>query len=135
MTATKYSSKDLSFKVGGSDGDELKAHILDDLTIAVEAVTEESTAMGDDWEKHLWTGIKRADSFTVGGFYDSAAGGPDALLNVVGTTIEIHITWGGSKTTTLHAIVSKFERGASRKAKTRYVATLLPTGEIQEDAT
>ena len=127
---TKYSSKDLDLEVGAQS---MKAHILDDVTVGVEVTTEESTAFGHEWEKNISTGIKRADPVTIGGHYDStAATGPDAKFNVVGETIEIIITWGGSKTTTFSAIVQRYERTAQVKQMTRYVSTLLPTGEVQE---
>ena len=111
----------------------MKAYMIDDTTLAVEAVTEEATAFGDDWEAHISTGIKRADEITVGGFYDdTATTGPDAVFNTVGSTVAIVITWGGSKTSTFSAIVKKYERLGSVGQMTRYVSTLQPTGEVQE---
>ena len=126
----KYSSKDLDLSVGGQS---MKAHIQDEITLAVEVMTEEATAFGDAWEKHISTGIKRADEITVGGFYDdTATAGPDAKFNVLGTELTIVITWGGTKTSTFTAIAQKYERMGQVGQMTRYVATLLPTGEIQE---
>ncbi len=127
---TKYSSKDLELTV---DTTTMKAHIIDDVTIGVEAVTEESTPFGASWEEHIATGIKRVDEFTVGGYYDDTATvGPNAKFNTLGTTIAIVITWGGTKTTTVNTIVKKYDRIGSTGAMTRYVATLLPTGTILE---
>lgn len=126
----KYSSKDLDLSVGAQS---MKAHIQDELTLAVEVMTEEAAAFGDAWEKHISTGIKRADEITVGGFYDdTVTTGPDAKFNVLGTELTIVITWGGTKTSTFTAIAQKYERMAQVGQMTRYVATLLPTGEIQE---
>ena len=127
---TKYSSKDLTMTIGSTP---MQAHILDDVTLAVEVTTEEATAFGDDWEKHISTGIKRADPITVGGFYDTTATtGPDAVLNDVGSELEVIITWGGSKTSTVTCIVQKYERLAKVNEMQKYVSTLLPTGEVQE---
>ena len=126
---TKYSSKDVTVNIGG---EAMQAHILDDVTLSVEAITEESTAFGDDWQKHISTGIKRADPITVGGFYDIVALGPDAILNDVGAELAVIITWGGGKTSTVTCIVQKYERLAKVNEMQKYVATLLPTGEVQE---
>ena len=127
---TKYSSKDLDLSVGGQS---MKAHILDDVTLLVEAKTEEATAFGSEWESHVSTGIKRADPITVGGYYDdTATTGPDAKFNVLGTTLTIIITWGGSKTSSFSAIAQKYQRVGTSGGMTRYVATLLPTGEVTE---
>ncbi len=126
----KYSSKDLDFNFGAQS---MKAHILDDVTLAVEVGTEEATAFGDTWEKHISTGIKKADPITVGGFYDSTiTTGPDAKFNTLGTTVAVIITWGGAKTSTFDTVVQKYQRLGKVGEMTRYVATLLPTGEVQE---
>ena len=111
----------------------MKAHMLDDTTLAVEMGTEESTAYGATAAAHVSTGIKRAEPITVGGMYDdTAATGPDVKFNTLGTTVAIIITWGGTKTTSFNAIVTKYDRLAKMGAMTRYVATLLPTGTITE---
>lgn len=126
----KYSSKDLDLTVGGTS---MKAHIRDDVTLDIEVKTEEATAFGDAWEQHISTGIKRAEPITVGGFYDdTATTGPDAKFNVLGTTLTIVITWGGTKTSTFDAIAQRYQRIGSQGGMTRYVATLLPTGTITE---
>lgn len=126
----KYSSKDLDLTVGGTS---MKAHILDDVTLGIEVVTEEATAFGDTWEAHVSTGIKRGEPITVGGYYDdTVTTGPDAKFNVLGTTLSIVVTWGGSKTSTFSAIAKKYDRVAKVNNMTRYVATLLPTGAITE---
>jgi hypothetical protein len=126
----KYSSKDLNLTV---DATPMKAHIIDDVTLGIEVGTEEATAFGDTWESHISTGVSRGDPITVGGYYDdTATTGPDAKFNTLGTTVTIVLTWGGSKTSTFDAIVKRYERLAKVGEMTRYVATLLPTGEIEE---
>lgn len=127
---TKYNSTNLDLSVGGTS---MKAHILDDVTLSVEIGTEEATAFGDAAAAHISTGVKKAAPITVGGYYDdTATTGPDVKLNVLGTTIAVIITWGGSKTSTFSAIVQKYDRIGKIGAMTRYVATLLPTGAITE---
>jgi hypothetical protein len=126
----KYSSKDLDLSVGGQS---MKAHIRDDVTLSIEVATEEATAFGDTWEKHVSTGIKKGGTVTVGGFYDdTATTGPDVKFNVLGTELAIIVTWGGSKTSTFTAIAQKYDRIAKVKEMTKYLATLLITGEVQE---
>ncbi len=126
----KYSSKDLDLSIGGTS---MKAHIIDDVTLGVEVITEESTAFGDTFEANVSTGIKRAEPITVGGFYDdTVTTGPDAKFNTLGTTLSVIITWGGTKTSTFSAIAKKYDRLGKVGAMTRYVATLLPTGTITE---
>lgn len=111
----------------------MKAHIVDDVTLSIEAMTELATAFGDTWESHLFAGVKRAEPITVGGYYDdTAATGPDAKFNVLGTTLTIVITWGGAKTSSFSAIAKKYDRIAKVGSMTRYIATILPTGTITE---
>ena len=111
----------------------MKAHILDDVTLSVEIGTEESTAFGDVWAAHISNDLKRAAPVTVGGMYDdTAVSGPDVKFNVLGTTVAVIITWGGTKTASFSAIAQKYDRVGKIGAMTRYVATLLPTGTITE---
>ena len=126
----KYNSTHLDLT---ADAESMKAHMLDDHTVSVSIGTEESTAFGDSWATFVSTGVKRAEPFTVGGLFDdTATTGPDAVFNTLGTTIEFITTWGGSKTTTFDAIVTKYDRIAKVGAMTRYVATMQPTGTITE---
>lgn len=126
----KYSSKDLELTVGGTS---MKAYIQDDVTLVIEAITEGATAFGDTWENHIYTGLRRAEPITVGGYYDdTATTGPNAKFNVPGTTLAIVITWASGKTSTFSAIAKKYDRISKIGGMTRYIATLLPTGAITE---
>lgn len=101
--------------------------------IDLQALTEQSDAFGDAWVENLYTGIKRLQPFTVGGFYDDTAStGPDVKFNAVGTTVAIVITWGSTKTSTFSAIITGYKRTAARGVLTKYEANLLPSGSNVE---
>jgi hypothetical protein len=134
---TKYGSPDLSITVEDSlaAAQDLSAYIDTINELNLEALLQESTAFGDDWVKNLFTGVKRGNPLTVEGFYDDTAStGPDAVLNALGDTREVVITWGGSKTSTFDAIITNYSRKPVRGELTRFSCTLTPTGEVSEDA-
>ena len=76
MILSKYSSKDCVFLV---DGYNLLG-VTTQVTDSVEAMTEDTTALGDTWEEHAYLGIKRG-SFSQQGFFDDAADSVNAALN------------------------------------------------------
>lgn len=125
-----YGQANLSFTVGGT---EMKNYITTLGAIDLQALTEQSDAFGDAWVENLYTGIKRLQPFTVGGFYDDTAStGPDVKFNAVGTTVAIVITWGSTKTSTFSAIITGYKRTAARGVLTKYEANLLPSGSNVE---
>ena len=126
----KYGSDDLEITFGGTS---LKNYIDTINGFNIEAMLQEGHAFGDTWVEQLATGIKRADPLTVEGFYDdTVTTGPDAILNTLGTTIAIIITYGASKTSTFSAIVTSYNRTPVRGEITRFSATLTPTGAVTE---
>ena len=126
----KYGSPDLAISVGGDNMEEY-IHEIGELT--KEAIIQEGHTFGDEWVKQYFTGVKQANEFTVSGFYDDTAlTGPDAVFDNIGDTVEIIISWGGSKTTTFDAIIKSYGRAPSRGELTGYSCALVPTGVVQE---
>lgn len=127
---SKYSSKDLSLTVGGT---EMVQHLLRIGNVKLAALLQESHTFGDAWFEALSTGIKKLEDLVLGGFYDDAATtGPDVKFNAVGTTVAIVITWGGSKTTSFSAVIESYERVPTKNQFTEYNVTLRPTGVVSE---
>lgn len=126
----KYGSDDLEITVAGTS---IKNYVDTLNGVDIEAMLQESHAFGDSWVEQLFSGVKRASPLVVAGFYDdTATTGPDALLNAIGTTVAIVITWGGTKTSSFSAIIKMYKRMPNRGESTRYEATLEPTGAVTE---
>lgn len=125
----KYGQSDLSVTW---DGDSVDFDTINGAEI--EAILQQSDSFGDDWVEQLFVGVKRMEPITLEGFYDDEAGGPNALFGgaAIGSTEEVVITWGSTKTTTFDAIVTRYARTPSRGELTRYSVTLTPTGEVVE---
>jgi hypothetical protein len=72
----RYSSKDCILLL---DGFNVMGRSTE-LTSSVEAVTEESTPYGAEWEEHFYVGINRAE-ISQNGFYDDASASINEALN------------------------------------------------------
>ncbi len=72
----RYSSKDCVLLVDGFN----VLGVNTDIAITVEAITEESTPYGADWEEHKYIGLQRAE-VTQEGYFDDAAGSSNDALN------------------------------------------------------
>lgn len=129
----KYGSPDLKIEVDNAGGTlvDLSAYIDDDLSHSVEAVLEELLAYGEDWPAQVATGVKKASDLTLGFMYDdTGTTGPNVILDAVGSTRSVKITWGGSNTTTFEAVIKSFSKKASKGAMHRCEAVVTPTGAV-----
>ncbi len=105
----------------------------------MEAMVQDSHAMGDSWAESLFTGTKRFNSFTVEGFYDDTAGtGPHSLFgapNFLGNERVIKFspdapTPGTANAIKSDVIISKYVAKPTRNELTRFTLTLVPTGAV-----
>lgn len=131
----KYGQPDLVIEVDDTVAGTLTDISADVDTINgadVEAITQQSDAFGDSWVTHLYVGVRRLQPITLEGFYDDAVGSGALILNAPGEVRSVKLTWGGSKTTSFEAIISKFNRTPARNELTRYMAELSPTGPVVE---
>jgi len=129
----QYGSVDLMIKIdnNASVATDLSSYIDTINEFTVEALLQEGHAFGDEWVKQLFTGVKRGNALTVEGFYDdTAAAGPDAILNAIGDTRGVEIAWGGSNKSTFDAIITSYSRRPVRGELTRFSCVLTPTGEV-----
>ena len=125
-----YGPDDFAITLGGN---AFGLHVDTFDGLSIEAIIEDSHTFGDVWTEQLYSGLRRGQPFTLEGFYDDAANGPDAnFAGNEGTTIAIVITWGSSKTSTFSALLQSWTRSPVREGTTRYTATLVPTGAITE---
>lgn len=129
---SKYGSPDLQIQVddSGDTARDLSEYIDTIDGFEIEALTQESTAFGDEWAKHLSAGIKQANEITLEGFFDDADNGPDAVLSGVGDTRGVTITWGGTESDTFDAIIRTYSKNPTTGELTRFNCTLQPTGEV-----
>ncbi len=129
----KYASPDLTIEVDNSVGApvDLSQYIDEDIALDIEATMEEFIAYGANWPAQIATGIKKAADINLGGMFDdTATTGPDAILNAVGDTREVTITWGGSNASTFDAVIKSYSRKGSNGGMTRFEAVLTPTGAV-----
>lgn len=127
----KYSSKDLSITVGGTD---MSQHTRSIGGMKISKLLQESTSFGDAWFEALSTGIGKMDDLQIGGFWDDAAGGPKAKYGVAqtGTTVAVVITLGSTNTISFSAIIQDYEARPAVNQVHEYMVTLKPTGTITE---
>lgn len=131
----KYGPNDISIAVDNTGGTPvtMDAYIEEISGATVEAILEESTTFNEAFVSQLYTGIQRMSPITFSGvFDDTATTGPNVIFNALGETRTVTITWGGSKTTATEAILTTYDRAATRNGSTRYTITLTPTGAVTE---
>ena len=118
---------------GAGTPQNMSAYITADSTAEIEAILEEVTAAGAAVEAHAKVGLSRMAEISFGGPYDDTAStGPDVVFKGIGDTRTVKYTWGGTKTTSVEAIIRKYRRIAKRGALTAFEATLQPTGAVTE---
>jgi len=132
----RYGYPNLRIDVDDSSGtpQNMSAYITSDCQAEIEAVLEEVTAAGDAAEAWAKVGLSRMAAFSFAGpFDDTASTGPDAVFKGIGAvTRTVKFTWGGSKTTSVEAIIAKYKRIASQGKLTGFEATMQPTGAVTE---
>ncbi len=131
----KYGSPELTIEVDNNLGaaQDISEYVTEINGLDVEAILEESHGFGADWVEQFFTGLKRANELTLGGPYDDAANGPNAIfVGQEGDTREVAITWGGSNASTFDAIIRQYRRIPSRGELTKWEVALMPTGEVVE---
>ena len=134
----KYGSDEVKIEVDNDGGtaQDMSEYIDEVNEISIEALTQESTAFGDEWMKHLATGIKQGNPITFEGFFDdTATTGPDAVFNSVGDEHEIEVTYDGdtgSATNKFDAIVIEYALIPTAGELIRYRVEFQPTGTMNK---
>ena|ERR1700733_9203064 len=126
-----YASKDVSVEVNSVN---MTAGITDAVATELAALCEDTTPYGVSWPNQTWSGLKEGTDIPLGGLYDSTpTTGTDAVFGGgLGSTVPVIITYGGTKTSSFNAIISKYKRSMSAKKLHRYTATLTITGAVTE---
>lgn len=136
----KYGSNSLAISCDNSSGTPvvMTAYVTSIGSVEIESLLEESHSFGDAWFESLATGVRRMSDVVLGGFFDDTSStGPDAIWNAVAdgptaTSRTLLITWGGSKTTSVEVLITKYSRTAVRNELTKFEVTLTPTGTVTE---
>lgn len=129
----RYSSKDCLLLVDGFNCMGEMTEVAD----AVEAITEESTPYGEEWEEHKYVGLQSAELSQSGFFEDGPASVNDALnekqgenriycLGYQGNTI------GNGFTGFEGALQTNFERVASKGTLHKANASYMGAGKVEE---
>lgn len=131
-----YGSDDLVIEVDDSVGGSLtniKAYIREIGGFKVEAILQQAHAFGDTWVEHLFTGLRQANAFAMRGFYDDAAGGPDALFaGHEGEVRSLRLTWGSTKTSSFEVLIQSYERLPKVGELHGFEVMVQPTGAVTE---
>ena len=133
---TQYGFASLKVEVDnavGGDLADLSAYVLALNGVEIERILEEITPAGVGWEVWYPVGLGRCGAIEISGAYeDTAATGPNAILNGPGETRSLQITWGSTKTTNCEVIIQKFARGVKKGELTTFTCTLQPTDIVSE---
>lgn len=126
----KSGSNVVGITVGGN---EMKSFLESDVVLNIEALLEETHGFGAAWAEATYTGVKKPADMTLTGWYDEAAGGPNATFaGAEGTTLAVVVTWKSGKTSSFSSILQSYQRTATRGALTKFTAVLRPTGAVTE---
>lgn len=110
-------------------------YITDFSGLNIEAILEESHAVGDSWREVLYTGFRQANEITMGGFYDdAAASGPHALFGQatdLGAERVMKLNFGTTNAyPKFDYIIRSYNRTPTRGQLTRFEAVLAISGAI-----
>lgn len=130
-----YNFGNLKIEVDNSGGSlvDISQYVTEINDVNTKALVEEGQTAGDTWMETLDTGLRQMEPVVLKGFYDdSASGGPNVLFSSIGNTRTLKVTWGGSKTTQVEAVIEQYKRRALQKQLHKYETTLIPTGTVAE---
>ena len=102
----------------------------------IEALVAETHGFGDSWQETLFTGVKKMDDITLGGFFDDVAtSGPHALLGQSSDPgaerrAKFDFASPTSELAQFACIVVSYARMPTRNELTRFEAVLRPSGAV-----
>ena len=132
--AARYGFDDWSITFDpGAGAQNLKAYVSELNGLNIEAILEEVTAGGDTADAWAAVGLVSGGEFTISGPYNDATNGPDDLFaGNQGSSFDVVITWGSTKTSSFAALLKSYNRNAGRGQLTKYEATFRVTGAVTE---
>ena len=131
----KYGSPSVVISFNGTT---ITQYVTDINNIDVESILEETHTFGDTWFESTAVGMKKAGDIKLKGFYDdTATTGPNALFVTTASdpttaAVNLVITYGSTKTTTIPVLIQKYSRMLDRGKLHKYEVTLQPTGTVSE---
>jgi len=133
----KYGSDDVIINIGPSSGGSASVDLSDFVEtingFSIEAMLQEVHAFGDSWVEQMFTGLKRVNDITLGGFYDDAANSPVSVFGDVadvGSSGRFRMDVGSSNIVEVDYVVRSFQATPTRGELTRYEAVLVPSGAV-----
>lgn len=133
MARAGWSDTGIAFDDSGGTPRTMTAYILLINGIDINAVLEDNTPMGAEWEAQVYAGHKSMADIVLEGLYDDTASvGPKVVFDAVGDTRTFTITYRSGKTTSVETIITKYGEPKKTKATTRFKVTLRPTGTPTE---
>lgn len=133
----KYGPDDFGISIDDDEGGsptDISAHVDTLDGFSIEAILEQANTFGDSWVEQLYSGLRRANEFTIGGFFDDGSSpAPKAIFNnSEGEQRSVVLTWGGSTTSSFEVFIREYRRLPTREGSTRYEVVLVPTGAVTE---
>lgn len=135
--AGKYGPADCTVTLEDAPGGGAQAltnFILEGIRIKDSSVMHQTNALGDAWEEHTPSGLKRSELITITVIWDTTgATGTHAVLEAVDDGPqddgrELIVVFGDSKTYTVDVRLQSYEVIAQNGNIQTAVAELLPTG-------
>jgi hypothetical protein len=128
MAIQNYGSKDVAVSYGSA----ITAMVFPTTDVEREAILQESTPFGVAWKTWVDTGSRSLAPLTFSGIEDFTASTGSRALMAEGTSATLLVTYGGSKTTSVTAIVQKYKSALVSEKLHVFTVTLQPTGTVTE---
>lgn len=99
----------------------------------INAMNQESHAMGDSWREVLFTGVRSGDDITISGFYDTDTSGPHAYFGHttdVGAERKAFMRFSTNESASFSYLELSYSRKPVRNELTAFEAVLAITGAV-----
>ncbi len=131
----KYGSDQLKIELADAGGTlrDITSTVTAVNGVNIEQITEETTPFGSSAQTHEGVGVDRMDDVELSGPMDDGTNTLRTLtINARGSTRSLKVTYGGTRATTVNAIIANYGHRPQRNLLTGYVCLLRPTGTATE---
>ena len=129
MAILNYGSKDVAVSFGGTD---VTAMLFPDTELERRAILQKATPFGVAWPVFLDTGSRELSPLQFGGIEDFTAVTGTRAIFAEGTSGELVVTYGGTKTTTVTCLGESYKSTLADQKLHVCVIKLQPTGTVVE---
>lgn len=129
MSTTYYGSKDVTIAYGATT---VTSYFDPVATIERQAILQNATPFGVAWQAWLDTGSRQLAPITLTGVERFEASTGSRVIFAEGTSATLVVTYGGSKTTSVTAIVQKYSTVLASEKLHVFSVTFQPSGTVTE---